>query len=173
MNANRDQFWLRIAYSISLVVCAAVCFLMFGPRPVNTNLPDVSMLPAVNATLNATTACLLTAGFWAIRNKKIDVHRRLMLAAFTTSAAFLVSYVIYHWYSQGPRAYLGAYKTAYLFILMTHIVLAAVILPLSLVTLYRGLSMQRPEHRKLAKITLPLWLYVSVSGVVVYVMLYL
>ena len=96
-----------------------------------------------------------------------------MMTAFGTSSAFLVTYVIYHWFKVGPAQYTGDYTLVYRFILITHIVLAAIIIPLALVTLYRGYTSQLPKHRKLARITLPIWLYVSVTGVVIYGMLYL
>ena len=96
-----------------------------------------------------------------------------MLSAFACSATFLVTYVIYHWFKSGPRAYQGDWPTLYLVILITHIVLAMVILPLALLTLYRGWTRQDTSHRALARITLPVWLYVSVTGVVIYGMLYL
>ena len=95
-----------------------------------------------------------------------------MLTSFGTSGAFLVSYVIYHWFKSGPKEYLGNYSELYFFILITHIVLAATIIPLALLTLYRGWSENLPKHRRIAKITLPIWLYVSVTGVIIYLMLY-
>jgi putative membrane protein len=94
-----------------------------------------------------------------------------MLASFGTSGAFLVSYIIYHWFKAGPKQYTGEFTEIYLFILFTHIVLAAIIIPLALLTLYRGWTDQLVKHRKIAKITLPLWLYVSVTGVLIYLML--
>ena len=95
-----------------------------------------------------------------------------MLSSFAMSAAFLVSYIIYHWFKSGPKSYTGDYSTVYYFILITHIVLAATIIPLALLTLYRGWTDNLQLHKKIAKITLPLWLYVSVTGVAIYFMLY-
>ncbi len=168
----RDAFWLRIIYIVSALVCAAVAFLILGPRPSSGGSLDVSALPLVNASLNALTTVLLLIGYALIRRRKIPQHRNVMLAAFAASAAFLVTYVIYHWFKSGPKPYLGRFRGLYVAILLSHISLAVVILPLALVTLYRGWVNQRPAHRKLAKITLPLWLYVSVTGVVIYAMLY-
>lgn len=168
----RDGFWLRIIYIVSALVCGAVAFLILGPRPTVGGSLDVSALPLVNASLNGTTTVLLLTGYALIRQRKLIQHRNVMLCAFATSATFLVTYVIYHWFKSGPKAYTGAYRGLYLAILGSHIILAVVILPLALVTLYRGWVNQRPQHRKLAKITLPLWLYVSVTGVVIYAMLY-
>lgn len=168
---TRDGFWLPIIYIVSALICGAIGFLVLAPRP-QAGAVDVSALPTVNASLNALTATLLVVGFAFIRSKRVNAHRRVMYAAFASSSAFLVSYVIYHWFKAAPRAYVGDFRGLYLFILLTHIVLAAAILPLALITLYRGWSVDVARHRKIAKITLPLWLYVSVTGVAVYVMLY-
>lgn len=173
MNDARDGFWLRLIYIVSAVLAAAVAFLILGPRPAGTQgALDVSALPLVNAICNGTCATLLVAAVICVKRGAIDWHKRLMLAAFAASAAFLVSYVIYHWFKAGPKPYTGDYKGIYLAILFSHIVLAAVALPLQLVTLYRGWRDQREKHRRLARITFPLWLYVSVTGVVIYWMLY-
>ena len=107
-----------------------------------------------------------------IINRKIDAHKNVMLTCFGTSTLFLVSYVVYHWFKSGPKLYEGDFKTTYYIILFSHIVLAAIIIPLALFTLYRGWNNQLEKHRKIAKITLPIWLYVSVTGVVIYLMLY-
>ena len=173
MNPNQDSFWLRIIYIVSLIISAAVAFLILGPRPegIEDSL-DVSRLPLVNATLNGITTILLIYGYLLIRKKKRQRHKNVMLSAFGTSGAFLVSYVIYHWFKAGPKQYTGEFTEIYLFILLTHIVLAAIIIPLALITLYRGWSDNIGKHRKIAKITLPLWLYVSVTGVLIYWMLY-
>lgn len=172
--ARGDQFWLRIIYILSGVLAAAVAFLILGPRPAGMEgAIDVSGLPTVNALLNLITTLLLVVAYLFIRRKMIAHHKRTMLTAFGTSALFLVTYVIYHWFKSGPTDYAGAWPAVYFFILFTHIVLAAVILPLAMVTLYRGWTMNVRKHRKIAKITLPLWLYVSVTGILVYVMLYL
>jgi putative membrane protein len=130
-------------------------------------------LPAVNATLNGTAAVLLTAGYILIRNGHKDAHHRVMLAAFTVSILFLISYLIYH--SQVGSVHYphqGALRTVYMSILFTHTVLAATVPVLAIVTLSRALKGQFARHRKVAKWTLPIWLYVSVTGVIVYLMLY-
>lgn len=178
-----DGFWLRIIYIVSAVICAAVAFLILGPRPESTRgALDVSALPTVNASLNALTTVLLVSGWLLVRRARglagaareaqIARHRGVMLAAFASSSAFLVSYVVYHWFKDGPRPYTGDFRAIYLTILLSHVVLAAAIVPLALITLYRGWRDQVARHRRLARITLPLWLYVSVTGVVIYVMLY-
>lgn len=134
---------------------------------------DVSSLPAVNATLNATTTVLLIIGRTLIAKKLVQWHRRVMLAAVTTSALFLVSYLTYHAQAGSVRFQgQGWVRPVYFTILLTHTVLAAAIVPLVLVTLARGLRGNFERHRAIARWTYPLWLYVSVTGVVIYVMLY-
>jgi uncharacterized membrane protein YozB (DUF420 family) len=130
-------------------------------------------LPTVNATLNAITAVLLVCGYVLIRRHKPNLHRRVMLAAFVTSSLFLVCYLIYH-AQVGSVRYpgKGTMRTVYLTILFTHTVLAASVPVLAIVTLRRGLAARFDRHRRIARVTLPIWLYVSVTGVVVYVMLY-
>ena len=173
MNPNQDSFWLRIIYIVSFIISAAVAFLILGPRPEGIEgTLDVSGLPLVNATLNGITTILLIYGYMLIRQKQRQRHKNVMLSAFGTSGAFLVSYVIYHWFKAGPKQYTGEFTEIYLFILLTHIVLASIIIPLALITLYRGWTDNIGKHRKIAKITLPLWLYVSVTGVLIYWMLY-
>ena len=134
---------------------------------------QIGDLPALNATLNGLSAILLTLGYVMIRRGRRDLHKRCMLAALTTSAAFLVSYVIYH-ANIGSRPFpgQGAVRVVYFTILITHVVLAATILPLALMTTARGLLEQYDRHVRVARWTLPLWLYVSVTGVVIYLMLY-
>jgi uncharacterized membrane protein YozB (DUF420 family) len=134
---------------------------------------SVSDLPALNASLNAISAALLVTGWMLIKRGRIEQHRRCMLAAFGTSALFLASYVVYH-ANIGSRPFQGQgpIRVVYFAILITHVVLAAAILPLSLVTLRRGLTAQYDRHVRIARWTLPIWLYVSITGVVVYVMLY-
>lgn len=170
---SNDGFWLKIIYILSAVICGAVAFLILGPRPeALQGKLDVSGLPKVNAAINSTVTVLLLLGFYFIKKRNFEAHKKTMLAAFAGSAAFLVTYVVYHWFKAGPAEYVGDYRGLYLFILISHIILAAAILPMALITLYRGWNDQRGKHRKIARITLPLWLYVSVTGVVIYAMLY-
>ena len=134
---------------------------------------SVSDLPALNATLNATSAVLLTIGWTLIRRGRIELHRKVMIAAFCTSCAFLVSYLVYHAQVGSVRfTKQGPIRIVYFTILLTHTVLAAAIVPMVLMSLSRGLKRQYVRHRAIARWTLPLWLYVSVTGVVVYLMLY-
>ncbi len=136
-------------------------------------------LPHVNAFLNTVSAALLVTGYVLVRRGRIEAHRRAMLAAFIVSAAFLVSYVTYHtllayYLGQGPTRFRGEgfVRPVYFTVLLTHTVLAVAVVPFILVTLRRGLRRQDERHRRLARWTLPVWLYVSVTGVVVYAMLY-
>jgi uncharacterized membrane protein YozB (DUF420 family) len=134
---------------------------------------DIADLPALNASLNALSAMFLLSGYLLIRNGKADLHKKCMLGALASSALFLTSYVIYH-ANTGSRPFegQGAIRLVYFAILITHVILAATILPLALVTAARGLRSQFPRHVRIARWTLPIWLYVSVTGVVIYVMLY-
>ena len=128
---------------------------------------------ALNASLNGISAILLTAGFYFIVNGKIRQHRACMLTAFGVSSAFLISYVIYH-IRVGNVRFLGEgwIRPVYFTLLISHVFLAIVILPLAIITLSRALHDKFPAHKRIARWTLPLWLYVSVTGVIVYVMLY-
>ena len=134
---------------------------------------SVHDLPAVNATLNGVAGLLLLIGFLLIRSRNIGLHRRFMLAAFITSSLFLVSYVAYHAQVGSVRfTRQGFVRPLYFTILITHVTLAAAVLPLAIVTLTRGLNGRFQAHRAVARWTLPIWLYVSVTGVLVYVLLY-
>ena len=172
-NISGDKFWLRIIYIVSIVITLAVAFLILGPRPDGMEgMLDVSALPHINALLNSTCTVLLLTALWFIKRKEIESHKTTMLTAFGTSSLFLVTYVIYHWFKAGPKEYLGEFANIYFFILISHIILAVFIIPLALITLYRGWNMQVAKHKKIARITFPIWFYVSVTGVVIYLMLY-
>jgi uncharacterized membrane protein YozB (DUF420 family) len=134
---------------------------------------SIADLPALNATLNATAAVFLVTGYVLIRRGRRDLHRKCMLAALAASTAFLTSYVIYH-ANAGARLFRGQgpIRVVYFAILITHVVLAVTVLPLALTTAARGLRAQYPQHVKIAHWTFPIWLYVSVTGVVIYVLLY-
>jgi uncharacterized membrane protein YozB (DUF420 family) len=136
-------------------------------------LSFVEVLPSINATLNATSAALLFVGYRAIRTRRIAVHRFAMQGAFVTSAIFLVCYLT-RFYLTGSHHFPGGgwLKALYLAILFSHMVLAVITVPLVLCTLYLARASRFAEHRKIAKFTFPVWMYVSVTGVIVYVMLY-
>ena len=130
-------------------------------------------LPALNATLNGVSAVLLVTAFFLIKSGRIEAHKRTMIAAFAASILFLTSYVIYHvQIGSKPFAGTGILRTVYFAILIPHVLLAIAVPPLAIVTLRRGLARSDAQHRRIAKITLPIWLFVSVTGVIVYVMLY-
>jgi len=135
---------------------------------------NVSDLPALNATLNSLASAFLLIGFIFIRRKMIRQHRAMMLAAFVTSGLFLVSYLAYHFSAHMITRFQGAgiARTVYFALLISHSVLAVAVPPMAIMTLFRGLKMNVAKHRALARWTLPIWLYVSVTGVAVYLMLY-
>jgi uncharacterized membrane protein YozB (DUF420 family) len=134
---------------------------------------DVRDLPALNAGLNAAAALLLVAGYRFIRAGRIQTHKRVMLAAFSVSVLFLISYLIYHYQVGSVRFQkTGAIRSVYLAILTSHTILAATVPFLATITLSRGLRARFDKHRRIARWTLPIWLYVSITGVVVYLMLY-
>ena len=134
---------------------------------------EIHQLPTLNAALNALSGVLLTTGYMMIRRRRVVVHRACMLAAFVSSVFFLTSYAIYH-ANTGSRPFPGhgGIRLVYFAILITHVSLAATILPMAIVTLKRGLGAQYDRHVRIARWTFPLWMYVSVTGVVIYLMLY-
>lgn len=136
-------------------------------------LISVSQLPAVNAALNSLSAVFLIAGYRFIKAKRMSAHRACMLSAFVSSTLFLISYLIYHFQvGSVPFKGQGWLRIVYFTVLISHTVLATVIVPLVLITLYRALGARFDRHRRIARWTLPLWLYVSITGVIVYAMLY-
>lgn len=132
----------------------------------------ISYLPALNATLNTLSAVCLTFGYFAIRSKRVEVHKRFMVTALVFSALFLVSYLIYHhFHGDTPFVATGMIRPVYFFILISHIVLSIVVLPMVLITVYHALKSRFATHRRIARFTFPVWLYVSVTGVLVFLML--
>ena len=169
----RDRIALPVIGALSLVVVLAVGVLLLGHTPGRGGRADVAALPALNALLNGASAVLLTAGWLAIRRRRIAVHRGCMLGAFSVSVLFLVSYVVYHALAGSrPFAGQGWIRPVYFAVLISHVVLAAAMVPFVLTTLYRALGADFARHARLARVTLPVWLYVSVTGVVVYLILY-
>jgi len=135
----------------------------------------VEVLPAINATLNATSGVLLLIAYVLIKGKRIAQHRRFMLAACFTSIAFLCCYVLNHYLRHGVVTHFkgtGAIRPIYFTLLTTHTVLAMVIVPMAILSVWNGLKMRVPQHRRIARWTFPLWMYVSVTGVLVYFFLY-
>ena len=130
-------------------------------------------LPAVNATLNGISGILLAIGYILIRTRRIELHRKVMISAFITSSLFLVCYVVYHAQVGSVRfTRQGFVRPLYYTILITHVTLAASVVPLAIITLTRGLKGRFVQHKRIARWTFPIWLYVSVTGVLVYVLLY-
>ena len=130
-------------------------------------------LPSLNAMLNGTSAVLLLLGYYSIRRRSISAHKTCMLLAFTSSTFFLISYLIYHWHVGTVRFRgIGIIRVVYLSILFSHTLLAAVIIPLVLTTLHRAWKERFDKHKRIARWTLPIWLYISLTGVMIYWMLY-
>lgn len=163
---------LVIGATSALVLLVVGFFLLGRPSPVGGG-HDVSALPAVNAFLNGTSAVLLAVGFVFIRRRNVAAHRACMLSAFGVSTLFLVSYLAYHAQAGSvPFQGRGWVRPVYFALLLSHIVLAAVIVPLALTTIHRAWTGRFDRHRRIARWTLPIWLYVSVTGVLIYVLLY-
>jgi putative membrane protein len=134
---------------------------------------SVHDLPTVNAVLNGLAAVLLVCGYWLIRHKRVQTHKKVMISAFITSSVFLICYIVHHYLVGYVRfAGQGPIRSAYFTILITHTALAFTVPVLAIITLSRGLASRFDKHRQIARWTLPIWLYVSVTGVVVYLMLY-
>ena len=134
---------------------------------------SVHDLPAVNASLNALSGVLLLCGYAMMRLRRIELHRMFMIAAFAASSLFLICYVVYHAQVGSVRFTRGGFvRPLYYTILVTHVILAIALVPLAIITLSRGLKGRYPQHRRIARWTFPIWLYVSVTGVLVYVLLY-
>lgn len=174
LEIQRDRFWIKVITVISIVLVGAVAMLTLGPRPeALVGTVDVSWMPHLNGATNTGTTLSLLAALLFIRSKNIAAHKASMLTAFGFTTLFLLSYVVYHTFKPGPVVYEGAYRGLYLFILLSHIALAPVVVPAALLSLYRGWMDQRDKHRRLVRWTWPLWFYVAVTGVLVYLFLYL
>jgi putative membrane protein len=164
-----DAFVKRAILLVSVLILSVVTLLFFiNPSEVDLGI-DLKIFPKFHAFLNSLTAICLVVALYFIKNKNIAAHKFSMITAFVLSSVFLVSYVFYHSISS-PTVYggEGAMKAVYYFILLTHIVLAAVVLPFILFTFYRALNAQFEQHKKIARWTFPVWLYVAITGVLVY-----
>ncbi len=159
--------------TIAYIVSAVVLLLVGAMRRYKIDLGiDFSFLPPVHASLNALTAVILVFAFWQIKNQRVEAHRRAIYAAMVCSALFLVSYVLYHFTTPETRyGGTGIWRTVYFFVLITHVILAAVILPFILLTFNRAYTGQYARHRRIARWVFPLWLYVAVTGPICYLML--
>lgn len=169
---KNEKLFRNLIIGISIAVPLVVVVLFLIPPPEAELGIDMTIFPLFHAVLNSITSLLLIAGFVFIKKKQIDRHRYVMLGAFVLSAIFLVSYVVYHTFTTStPYGGEGFIRYIYFFILITHIILAAVILPFILFTFYRALTGKIEAHRKIARWTFPVWLYVTVTGVIVYLMI--
>lgn len=168
-----DKLLFRLVAGISIFVFLIVIILNRKVIPVKIEIPTwVCFLPKLNAFINGTCSVLLLFSLYQIKQKNIDLHKKINLLAFLLSSVFLVSYIIYHYFA--PETHYGgegALKYTYYFILITHIILAAGVLPLILLSFHRGLQMQVEKHKKLVRFAFPIWLYVTVTGVIVYLMI--
>lgn len=167
-----DKSLKYLIITISIVIPVVVTALRYLPSPELSaeTTAQIRELSKLNAIINGTTFFILIAAWFAIKNKNIGIHKKLTTVAMVLSVLFLLSYIVYH-FCVPHIEYCNDYKPLYLFILITHIGLSAVIVPLALYTYVRGSKMEVERHRKLAKITWPLWLYVTATGVIVYLML--
>ena len=168
---NKDKRNIIILLTVSALALALLVWIIyFGPEDKSFLSKEIiSFLPAVNATLNSLSSIFLIMGYYFIRKKNEKVHRNFMMSALATSGLFLVSYLVYH-YAHGNTKFVnvGLIKYSYFFILISHIILSGVALPLIFITVYFIIVGNREKHKKLARITFPMWLYVSVTGVLVF-----
>lgn len=163
---------LGVILLISAAIFLFLVWLIYFKESGGTSSELVSSLPAVNALLNGTSAVLLLLGYRAIRRGRYITHMRFNLTAFFTSALFLISYVIYHnFHGHTPFPGQGFIRPVYFTILISHIILSALLMPMILTSFYLAFSGKIKKHRKVSKITLPVWLYVSVTGVAIFVLL--
>jgi putative membrane protein len=169
-SAKKYNKWIVV---LSIVIPLIVA-LLFGInlRDLGFDVEPLTFLPPIYATINGFTALILVIAFWAIKNKHIVLHENLMTTAIGCSAAFLVMYVAYHMTSDSTKfGGEGVSKYIYYFILLTHILLSIVIIPFVLITYVRAITNDIEKHKKIAKITFPMWLYVAITGVIVYIMI--
>lgn len=167
----KEKLALRTIYLVSAIVFVAVIVLFNLPRVENPPA-WIPLLPKLNAIINGLCSVLLLVSFVMIRKKRVDWHKRLNISAFLLSCLFLVSYIVFHAFGVETRFPAdNPQRPFYLFVLLTHIVLAAVVLPLVLLSFYRGLTGQIEAHKKLTRWSMPIWLYVTISGVVVYLLI--
>ncbi len=169
-NEKKYNKWI-IALSIIIPLAVAALF-SFKLKDFGFNVEPLTFLPPIYATINGLTALILIIAVWAIKNNNRKLHENLMKLAISFSVLFLVMYVAYHMTSDSTKfGGEGVIKYVYLFILLTHIVLSVVVIPFVLITYVRAITNNIQRHKKIARITFPLWLYVAISGVVVYIMI--
>ncbi len=171
--SSRSSKIFIIVASIAIPLLVSLLYLLPEPSNVSPELRNtLNNLPRFNAIINGSTFFILIAALLAIKNKKVGLHKALMTTALILSALFLLSYVAFHLTTPSTKfGGEGAIKTVYLVILLSHILLSAIVVPLVLISYVRGLSQKYDKHRKIARITLPIWLYVALTGVLVYLMI--
>ncbi|MDG1022683.1 MAG: DUF420 domain-containing protein [Flavobacteriaceae bacterium] len=166
---NKSSRYNIYIWIVSIIIPVVVAFLFTVRIP---NVEPLRFLPPIYATINGLTAILLIIALWAIKNKNIKLHEGLMKIAIALSLVFLVMYVAYHMTSDStPYGGEGALRYVYFFILITHIVLSIGVIPMVLITYVRAFSKQFESHKKIARYTFPIWLYIAVTGVIVYLMI--
>tara|TARA_B100000614_G_scaffold203752_1_gene185299 strand:+ start:216 stop:749 length:534 start_codon:yes stop_codon:yes gene_type:complete len=169
---KKDSIFVPIIITLSVVVPIAVALLMIFPDffHIESNNNKFSSLPFFHAVLNGATAVLLFVGYILIKNKKTNWHKISMISAFVLSAIFLVSYVVSKLFLNHQNSiYEGEWRMLYLFILITHIILSVPVLPLAMFSIYRGMTGEINRHKKIVKWTFPVWMYVAITGVLVYI----
>lgn len=167
----KDKIYIPLIWILSILIPVVVAILLYMPKWNITGF-NVKFLPTLNACINFTVSILLILGVYFIKNKNLKLHKVSMFAALILSTLFLVSYVIYH--ASVPETRFGGegfIRYVYFFFLITHIFLAIFVVPLALFSIYRGINSQIELHKKIVKYTFPIWLYVSVTGVIVYLMI--
>lgn len=184
LNKQNDKTVFKIVLAVSILICIVVIILNQKLIPVPDTFPDfIYKLPLVNAMLNGSCSLLLIASLWAIKNKNIQLHKKLNLTAFLFSSLFLLSYVTAHYFipdtiygdvnhnhilDTDELASVSSIRPVYIGILLSHIFLAVIVLPLILLSFYYGLKDDRVKHKKITRFSYPIWLYVTITGVVVY-----
>ncbi|GAA3556617.1 DUF420 domain-containing protein [Snuella lapsa] len=168
-NAKDEKKYNKWIVILSILIPVVVAILFGVKIP---NVEPLTFLPPIYASINALTAIVLVVAFMAIKNKKVVLHKRLMIFAIVLSVCFLVMYVAYHMTSDSTKyGGEGLIKYVYYFVLLTHILLSIAVIPFVLITYVRAITNNIEKHKKIAKITFPLWLYVAITGVVVYIMI--
>ncbi|MBC7384322.1 MAG: DUF420 domain-containing protein [Bacteroidia bacterium] len=171
--AYKDKIFFRVAITLSVVVFLAVIILNRKVLPTPSIIPAWTyLLPLLNAIINGTCSLLLLLSLYFIRHKNIEAHKNTNLITFALSSLFLISYILFHWLAPETHYPISApFRTLYFIILVSHIILAASVLPLILISFYRGLQMQVELHKKVVRFAYPIWLYVTITGVIVYIMI--
>lgn len=187
LNKQNDKTVFKIVLGVSILVCVIIVALNQKLIPVPDSFPAfIYKLPLLNAILNSSCSVLLILSLWAIKKRNISLHKKLNLTAFILSALFIISYVTAHYFipdtifgdvdhnhflDDAERAAVSGVRTPYLVLLLSHIFLAVVVLPLVLLSFYYGLKDDRVKHKKITRFSYPIWLYVTITGVVVYIMI--